>query len=292
MEIRQLRYFVAVVEEGTVTGAARRLNMTQPPLTAQLHSLEAELGCQLFAHEGRRLRITEAGQALYRRASAILGMCEAAAAELEDYRAGTVGTLRLGVVSSVRETVFLDWLTQFAARHPQVQYDLYDGDTYQHLEQLRAGQLDLAIVRTPFSAGELTALPLQHERMVAAGQAAAFAGLPAGPLTCGQLAGRPLILYRRWEDILRSRFEAAGCVPRVYCRTGNAQTTLALARRGLGIGILPASALPGVLPDALEARPLTDAALESRITAVCRDRRSLPQAARLFWDMLEAMARR
>ena len=63
MELRQLRYFVAVVEEGTVTGAARRLRLSQPPLTMQLHSLEEELGCALFEREGRRLRLTEAGRA-------------------------------------------------------------------------------------------------------------------------------------------------------------------------------------------------------------------------------------
>ncbi len=89
MEIRQLRYFTAIVEEGTVIGAARRLNMTQPPLTAQLHSLEEELGCLLFRHEGRRLHLTEAGHTFYQRASTILGMCNATAAEMDNFRAGT-----------------------------------------------------------------------------------------------------------------------------------------------------------------------------------------------------------
>ena len=99
MELRQLRYFSAVVEEGTVTGAARRLNMTQPPLTAQLHALEEELGCTLFRREGRRLRLTDAGQTFYQRACTILGMCNATAAEMEHFQEGTAGTLRIGVVS-------------------------------------------------------------------------------------------------------------------------------------------------------------------------------------------------
>ena len=290
MEIRQLRYFAAIVEEGTVTGAARRLNMTQPPLTAQIRSLEEELGCRLFVHEGRRLRLTEAGRALYRRADTILGLCDAAAAEMGDYRAGTAGTLRLGAVSSVRGTVFLQWLEQFAARYPQVQYDLYSADTYQQLEQLRAGQLDLAIVRTPFSAPELEVLPLRRESMVAVGRAAHFGALPAGPVTLRELAGRPLILYRRWESILRGRFEAAGCVPQIRCRNDEAQTTLALAARGLGIGLMPASALPAQPDPALQLHPIADPALTTQIAAVCRDKRRLPQAARLFWAMLEEQA--
>ena len=81
MELRQLKYFIAVVEEGTVSGAARALHMSQPPLTAQMHALEAELGCALFEHAGRRLRITEAGRALYARARAIAALCEGANAE-------------------------------------------------------------------------------------------------------------------------------------------------------------------------------------------------------------------
>ena len=103
MELRQLRYFVTVVEEKTVTAAARKLNMTQPPLTTQLKLLEKELGCPLFAREGRRLTLTDAGRHFYQRACGILGMCESAAAQMRDFHQGVAGTLRIGVVSSVQE---------------------------------------------------------------------------------------------------------------------------------------------------------------------------------------------
>ena len=82
MELRQLRYFVTVVEEKTVTAAAEKLNMTQPPLTAQLKLLEKELNCSLFQRKGRRLQVTEAGKHFYQKAAVILGMCDAAAKEM------------------------------------------------------------------------------------------------------------------------------------------------------------------------------------------------------------------
>ncbi|MCI2046270.1 MAG: LysR family transcriptional regulator [Faecalibacterium sp.] len=286
MEIRQLTYFTAVVEEGTVTGAAKRLNMTQPPLTAQLHALESELGCRLFAHEGRRLRLTEAGHAFYQRAHTILGLCDAAEGEMSEYRQGTAGTLRLGVVSSVSSTVFLAWLGRFSAQYPAVRYDLSAGNTYQLLTQLGAGQIDIALARTPFSAPELTVLPLRREAMLAVGQPAFFAGLGAQKLSVAALAETPLILYRRWESVLRSRFEAAGCTPRVFCRNEDAQTTLALAQKGFGVGILPASAVPEQAQNGLAVREIDDAGLATEIAAVCRAEKLLPQCARLFWQSL------
>lgn len=288
MEIRQLRYFTATVEEGTVTGAAKRLRMTQPPLTAQLHALEAELGCRLFERRGRRLRLTEAGRIFDRRAHVILGLCNAAESDMADYRHGAVGTLRLGIISSVRTASLFEWISRFAKRYPAVRYDLSCANTYQLIERLQAGQLDAAIVRTPFSAPELKTLPLRQERMLAVGIEPFFADAPGDTISLNALAGQPLILYRRWEDVLRSRFEAAGCTLRPVCLNDDAQTTLALAERGMGIGVLPASALaPGKVP-CLEARTVDDTGLTTEIAAVYRDPKMLPQCARCFLRDLRA----
>lgn len=309
MEIRQLRYFAAVVEEGTVTGAARRLNMTQPPLTAQLHNLEQELGCQLFTHEGRRLRLTEAGRTLYDRACSILGLCDAAIAEMGDFHTGTAGTLRLGVVSSVQGTLFPKWLKPFAARYPQVKYDLYSANTYKLLEQLQAGGLDLAIVRTPFLAPDLEVQYLRKEFLVAVGTPEFFVDIPEQAITLGQLVNKPLILYRRWENIVRTRFEDAGHTPFIRCFNDDAQTTLALAEHGMGIGLMPSSALKeysaGAMPHPankktgqdgspahkapLQIRRFEDPAFSTEIALVCRSKKRLSRAAQLFWEEMELL---
>ena len=82
MDIRQLTYFVAAVEEKTITAAAEKLHMTQPPLTMQLHMLEDELGCKLFRRDGRTLSLTDAGQHFYSRALEIIGMCDSAKSDI------------------------------------------------------------------------------------------------------------------------------------------------------------------------------------------------------------------
>ena len=289
MDIRQMRYFVTVVEEGTVTGAAERLHMTQPPLTAQLHLLEKELGCSLFLHEGRRLVLTDAGQHFYQRARTILGLCDSVSGEMARFGNGTSGTLRLGVVSSVQGTLFLGWLSQFSALYPQVRYDIYNDNTYQLLEQLRTGQLDLAFVRTPFPTADCEMLTLKREPMMAAGLPAHFSALAEDVISLNDLAGKPLILYRRWEKVVRSRFETLGFTPDVRCCNDNAQMTLDLAGAGMGIGLIPASALldlPATTP--LVSRRIDDDGLCSEITLVCQRGVQLPQTARLLWQMMEA----
>lgn len=285
MDLRQLRYFSAVVEEGSVTGAARRLQMTQPPLTTQLHALEAELDCRLFTHEGRRLHLTEAGQTLYARARTILGLCDAAQEEMAGFQAGTAGTLRLGVVSSVRGPLLQGWLQRYAAQYPAVRYDICGDNTYQQLAHIQEGQRDLAVVRTPFSAASLTVLPLRHESMLAVGGDNWFAA-DVGTITLDALSMLPLIVYRRWQDVLRARLETVGRAPQLRCCCDDAQTTLNLALGGLGVGLIPASAAPAERPAGVRFCTVADEGLTTDIVAVCRTPALLAQNARLFWEML------
>lgn len=286
MELRQLRYFVTVVEEKTVTAAARKLNMTQPPLTTQLKLLEKELGCALFLREGRRLTLTDAGNHFYQRARGILGMCDSAAAQMKNYHRGIAGTLRIGVVSSVQEGIFTGWLSAFGIRYPQICYQIYSANTYQLLEQIRTGQLDLAVVRTPFSAPDLDKIILRKEPLMAVGRDVFLEKKPDG-LPLQELARMPLILYRRWENILRERFEARGLRPTVRCCNDTAQVTLALAAAGMGVGILPASAVCGKENPTLVSRPLAEESLISQIILICPGRRLLTGTARLFWNFME-----
>ena len=292
MELRQLRYFVTVVEEKTVTAAAEKLNMTQPPLTAQLKLLEKELNCSLFQRKGRRLQVTEAGKHFYQKAAVILGMCDAAAKEMRDFDSGVAGTLQIGVVSSVQEGIFTRWLTAFAGTYPEIRYEIYSANTYQLLEQVRTGQLDLAVVRTPFSARDIGQKVLGEESLMAVGMPDFFDSgnaqrPPDRAITLRELEGKPLILYRRWEQILRAGFEAEGLFPEIRCCTDTAQATLALAGGGLGIGILPASAVSAATRAQMEVRVLREASLSSRIVMICQKPELLSRTARLFWEFME-----
>ena len=105
MDFRQLSYFVAAVEEGSISAAARKLFLSQPPVTAQIKALEEELGCTLLVRGARAVRMTEEGRLLYDRAKAMLALRESAAEEIAGRVRSGGGTLRLGVVSSVAGTL-------------------------------------------------------------------------------------------------------------------------------------------------------------------------------------------
>lgn len=290
MDIKQLHYFTAVVEEKTVTAAAEKLHMTQPPLTMQLHALESELGCKLFERKGRTLSLTDAGQHMYRRALEIIGMCDNAQREMKDYRNGTVGTLRIGVISSVQGTLFTKILKEYHDRYPNIKISVFSANTYQLLEKLQNREIDTAITRTPFSAAKLHAEYIRTEEIHAIGKSEFFGKAAAGgtDITLAELARLPLIIYRRWQKVIESVFESAGLSIDICCVNDDARMTLLLALNGLGVGLLHPSAIPSEYGGDISVMRLPEKALTSRIALVCADKDSLPEPAALFHRLVKA----
>lgn len=290
MDIKQLHYFTTVVEEKTVTAAAEKLHMTQPPLTMQLHALESELGCKLFERKGRTLSLTDAGQHMYRRALEIIGMCDNAQREMKDYRNGTVGTLRIGVISSVQGTLFTKILKEYHDRYPNIKISVFSANTYQLLEKLQNREIDTAITRTPFSAAKLHAEYIRTEEIHAIGKSDFFGKAAAGgtDITLAELARLPLIIYRRWQKVIESVFESAGLSPNICCVNDDARMTLLLALNGLGVGLLHPSAIPSEYGSDISVMRLPEKALTSRIALVCADKDSLPEPAALFHRLVKA----
>lgn len=290
MDIKQLHYFTAVVEEKTVTAAAEKLHMTQPPLTMQLHALESELGCKLFERKGRTLSLTDAGQHMYRRALEIIGMCDNAQREMKDYRNGTVGTLRIGVISSVQGTLFTKILKEYHDRYPNIKISVFSANTYQLLEKLQNREIDTAITRTPFSAAKLHAEYIRTEEIHAIGKSEFFgkAAADGTNITLAELARLPLIIYRRWQKVIESVFESAGLSSNICCVNDDARMTLLLALNGLGVGLLHPSAIPSEYGGEISVMRLPEKALTSRIALVCADKDSLPEPAALFHRLVKA----
>ena len=290
MDIKQLHYFTTVVEEKTVTAAAEKLHMTQPPLTMQLHALESELGCKLFERKGRTLSLTDAGQHMYRRALEIIGMCDNAQREMKDYRNGTVGTLRIGVISSVQGTLFTKILKEYHDRYSNIKISVFSANTYQLLEKLQNREIDTAITRTPFSAAKLHAEYIRTEEIHAIGKSDFFGKAAAGgtDITLAELARLPLIIYRRWQKVIESVFESAGLSPNICCVNDDARMTLLLALNGLGVGLLHPSAIPSEYGGDISVMRLPEKALTSRIALVCADKDSLPEPAALFHRLVKA----
>ncbi len=267
MELFQLKYFVTVIEEGSISAAARKLHLSQPPLSLQIKKLEEEFGISLFIRKGRNLIITDAGKALYRKAKALLDMSETANKELKAMVNGCSGVLRIGTISSVDHAKIRDKIFTFHKLRPDVLFEIVEKNTYSLIDMLINNELDLAFVRTPFPQEHFNCLSLHKEAMVAVAHESFFdANTPLIDLKW--LSSKPLIVYRRWEALIKNAFNEKGFSFCPLCVCDDARTSISWASSGIGISLTPKSALESCQTDKLLAYEVEDLGIFSSITLI------------------------
>lgn len=246
IDLRQLRAFVVVTEEGNVTRAAARLHMQQPPLTRLLHRLEADLGAQLLHRTTRGVRVTEAGLALQTQAQRVLDAAQALPEAVRRAASGEQGRLALGFTSSAALHPFVSSaLREFREGFPKVTIALEEAGTGALVDALLAERLDAAFVRSSVgSVPDLLVEAVLDEPMVAALPAGHPLDRP-GPLPLSALAREPFVLYRRWTgpglyDTILAACHAAGFNPEITQEAPRLTATLSLVAAGLGVSIVPA----------------------------------------------------
>lgn len=270
MDIRQLRYFLTVAEEGQFTKASQKLNMAQPPLSQQIRQLEEELGVKLFIR-GRHLELTQAGQILLSRTQQILHLTSVTENELEDYRTGSQGTIAIGTVSSCSSYYLPRQILRFHQLYPGVRFILREGNAYRVKDLVEKGIVDVGIVRTPF---DLEAFNYLYQPAQGAPEpmSAVFSHhwqkyLGSGPLKLAALEKLPLIIQRRYQNLIVEACESAGFKPDILCQSDDLRTSISCAELGLGIAITPQPP-PNLLQlEGLLYRPLAAEELQT-LTAV------------------------
>jgi DNA-binding transcriptional LysR family regulator len=247
IDLRRLRYLVAVADEGHMTRAAERLGIQQPPLTRQIRGLEEELGVTLFERLPRGMQLTEAGRVVVEEARDVLARAERIAETAKRAARGEQGRLAVGYTSSA---AFHPFVTQqirfFRQARPGVLLDLAEDGTPELLHALKEERLDAAFIRsTSTDISGLAIDPLLEEKMVAAvpsGHRLAAAG--RAPLA--DLAEDTFIFYRRptgpgLYDAIMAACLAAGFSPTVGQEAPRMTSTLSLVASGLGVTITPSS---------------------------------------------------
>lgn len=261
MELRTLRYFVTVAEELHFGRAARRLAITQPPLSLAIRGLEDELGVTLFARTRRRVALTHAGTTFLEQARAILARAAEAVQLVQAADRGEIGRLTIGYMSASVFTLLPAVLREFAARHPGVRLDLRELTLPQQIAALRAGDIHAGFVRPPVTDAELASAPLLEEPL----RVALPAGHPlagAGRIRAARLAGEPFVMFQRSPGLVLHDLVLAFCLrqgfaPRVAQEASQTHAVVGLVSAGIGVALVPASAqalrLRGV-----EFRPLAE----------------------------------
>lgn len=253
LELRHLRYFVAVAEEGGFTRAAQRLHIQQPPLSQQLQALESDLGTRLFERLPRGVRLTAAGAAFLEDARAILGAVEGARSRVRRVASGAEGSLAIGLASSAATHPGVpSLLAAYRERHPRVHLRFVEGNAASLTEALVAGQANVAFLRAPVDRppGVRFDKLLQEPMLAAVARAHALAKRAARRkppwVHLRELAEHPLILVRRpgapgmYGNLLAACAEA-GLTPDIAAEVGNMLTNIVLVASGVGVSVVPAS---------------------------------------------------
>lgn len=245
VELRHLRYFLAVAEELHFGRAAERLRIAQPSLSQQIRKLEQEIGTNLFERAHRRVELTAAGKALRAGAGRTLDDADAAIREAQQAARGIVGHLTVGFIESAAIRVVPEAVRAFSALRPQVGLTLRELATDTQIADIQEGRLDLGFVRDlPATAGLVGEVVLEEELLLAVPRDHPFAERRS--LTSAEIGGEFLIAVER--DILPGLYdETLNLIPGDPIESGIAQSAtsvlavLGLVAAGLGVAVLPGS---------------------------------------------------
>ncbi|WP_407314482.1 LysR family transcriptional regulator [Desulfosporosinus sp. SB140] len=282
MDLRQLAYFLAIVEEGNITRASERLHIAQPPLSQQLKLLEEELGVVLIERNTRKIQITDAGRLLQNRAKQILELTEKTAKELRDIKEGLQGTLSIGTVSSAGETL-LPLIQRFHEEYPCIDFHIRESGTFEILELIKSGVVEIGIIRTPFNQDSFECINLYAVPMVAGALGKLFWD-GDGCLELTELKGKPLLMYNRYTTEIKEACRKVGFEPNIMCRIDDTRFILSWANTGMGIAIIPKD-MVGLLPDSkLVFREIKEESLVTRTVIIWIKNRYLSAPVRHFLE--------
>lgn len=289
MEFRQLKYFVAVAEELHFSRAAKRCNISQPPLSQQIKALEEELGVLLLERTNRRVELTLEGREFLGRARDILASAVRAKEKIRAMAKGEEGRLRVGFIGPAALSKLPEAIRRFREEHPKVTLDFSALSTTEQLPMLRQDELDVSFVRLfghdvanlrtmlflrePYE----VALPEGHE--LAQNERVSLSQLKGVPMIFNQRVAQPA-LYAS----LMGCFHKVGFSPNIVQEVNTEQSTIALVATGLGAALVPASSARDRRAG-VTCRPLYGELPDWEITVVWKRRRESALLSR-FLDVV------
>jgi len=296
LSLRQVRYFIAVAENGSVTGAAQQLSVSQSTVTEAVKGLEDELGVPLIERQARGVSLTYKGQQFLRHAHRILAEVNDAQRALRGREAPLVGTLQLGVTTLVAGYCLSDLLARFRRVFPAVQVSAVE-DTREYLEHLLLnGEIDVAVIivsnlQDNVALETETLQTSSYHLWLPAGHRL----LRSGPVSLKEMAEEALIVLSvdEVEEVTGRYWRQAGVRPKVAFRTRSVEAVRSLVATGAGLAVLPDLAYrPWSLEgDRIEARAIEEPLPELTVGVAWRRGLPLPAVAETFID-LAVMRRR
>jgi DNA-binding transcriptional LysR family regulator len=291
VELRHLRYFVAVAEQGSVSKAARHVHVSQPALSRQIRDLEADLGVPLFDRVGRHIELTAEGEDLLRHGRDVLARAESVRERARALRGGIVGVLRVGATPQATQSIFAGFLRRYSRLRPGVEIQLTEEGGVRLVELVEEGAIHLAISMA-------ARRPLQCQPLFPIRVLAVAAPRPSwkrrATIEIAELADEPFLLLRPsfgTRQMFDAACEIARFRPRIVLESSDPHSLVALAEAGHGVAVVPSSLR--FLSQKVQVLPILQKrqSLGSWVGVVHDARRSLPIHAASFIQELSAWLR-
>ena len=248
MNLEQLGSFVEVARLGNFTKAAEQLHLTQPSLSRQIATLETDLGAELFHRSRAGSRLTSAGESLLPWARRMLADASSVRREFAELAGLERGKVRLGATPTLCISLVAEVLAVFHDAHPNVELHLSEQGSRQLLDELEAGELDIALITTSDTAStqRLTVTPLLTEELVVVSSAALPPITANDAIRLDAVAALPQIVFADSYDLRKTTdaaFSEAGLTPTVILEGAQMDAVLRFVERGLGVAVVPAMVL-------------------------------------------------
>ncbi len=289
MELRQLEYLVAVIEEANFTRAAERLHVAQPGVSAQVRQLERELGHVLLDRSARAVRPTEAGIAILPHARAALAAIDRVRSTVDELDGLLRGHVSVGTVVTTGPMSLPDRLADFHHDHPGIEITLTEDCSRCLADKLLSGKLDVAIIGLAGSLPAGLVADIITDRPLVALVPTAHALARHRSISLERLTDEPLITMpvgSGVRDALDVGFTAAGLRPRIAFEAGDPAALIRLAGRGMGIALLPAGEVENQQVEALKEITIMHPRMRARLALAWRENPSLGPAAAALVDHL------
>lgn len=275
MDLKQLRYFLAIAEEKQITRAAKTLHMEQPPLSRQLMLLEEELGAKLFERGRKQLTLTAAGELLRTKAEFLLSQLNETVLEVKELEEGVRGTLSIGAVVSC-VSILPQPIQHLRAVYPQITFKITEGDHFLMGEMLEKRAIELVISRLPFETGilpaKLSTLPLPSDPYVTVFPSSWVqdASNTERSISMLELSEYPLLTLKtdktiRMHEQVVNEFRRHGLEPNIICECSSVAVIMSLIAAGIGATVFPKSILSSFPSGDVTMLPIRDANFQSDI---------------------------
>lgn len=289
MEIKDMRAFYAIVEEGNISHAAQRLDIAQPALSRQMKRLETSLGVQLFERGSRRIRLTDAGRVLYSRVEHILGMVDGTVREITEIGSGIAGSIQLGTITTSGALLLPELISEFHRRYPQVTYQIWEAEGARILELLDNRVIEIAITRTQVDSKVYESIVLPNEPLVVVMNKDQVIGASDSEVRMEELRDMPIIIPLRWQSLFIANCRKLGFDPHILCVSDSIVQDLLLVKRGMGAAILPVSSRTLLTDGNLHYKKLVSPEMSTHTVIAWLKNRTLSSSSEHFIKLFREM---